>query len=102
MLVMQEEICGPILPLLGYGHIDEAISVIHRHRAPVAIYHFGRDDAERRHILARTISSVIALDGRSLAIAQAGVPQDDAEPNLDAAHGDTGVRGFSRARRIYR
>lgn len=102
MLVMQEEICGPILPLLGYGHIDEAISVIHRHKTPVAIYHFGRDDAERRHILARTISSVIALDGRSLAIAQTSVPSEDAEPDLDAVHGAMGFRDFSRARRIYR
>ncbi len=102
MLVMQEEICGPILPLLGYGHIDEAIGVIHRHKTPAAIYHFGRDDAERRHILARTISSVITLDGRSLAITQADAPREDAGPNLDAAHDDTGFRGFSRARRVYR
>ncbi|MBC9031001.1 aldehyde dehydrogenase family protein [Sphingomonas sp. JC676] len=102
MLVMREEICGPILPLLGYGDIDEAISAIHRHKPPFAIYYFGRDGAERSHILARTISSAIALDGRSLAIAQAGIPQPAAGLNLATAHGEAGFHGFSRARRIYR
>lgn len=101
ILVMQEEICGPILPLLGYGHIDEAISQIHRHKPPSAIYHFGRDAVERRHILARTISSAIAFDGGSLAIVQASMPQASVGL-LNTAIGEAGFREFSRARRIYR
>ncbi|WP_213981316.1 aldehyde dehydrogenase family protein [Sphingomonas sp. dw_22] len=101
MLVMQEEISGPILPLRTYGDIDEAIDEIHRHKPPFAIYHFGRDAAERRHVLARTISSAIALDGPSLAIVQASARQAGAGLMLNNGHGEIGFRGFSRARRVY-
>lgn len=100
MLVMREEIGGPILPLRGYGDIDEAIAEIHRHKPPFAIYHFGRDAAERRHVLARTISSAIALDGPSLAGVQTVARQAGAGLTLNNGHGAIGFRAFSRARRV--
>jgi len=102
MEVMREGGGASILPLLGYGSIDDAIGAIHRLGVPAAIHHFGRDDAERRHVLARTISSVIALDGRSLAAAKDNARPVDSAPKPDPARGGAGFRGFSRARRIFR
>src|SRR3546814_11853222 len=49
MLVMQEEVTGPILPLRNYARIEDAIAAIHRHAPPQVIHYFGRDAAERRH-----------------------------------------------------
>jgi coniferyl-aldehyde dehydrogenase len=97
MLVMQEDIEGPILPLRNYARIEDAIATIHRRPAPLAIYYFGRDAAERRHVLARTLSSAIAIDGRALSAAQA-----DAGMTLNIEHGEAGFRRFSRTRHVYR
>src|SRR3546814_1829319 len=57
MLVMQEEVTGPILPLRNYARIEDAIAAIHRHAPPQVIHYFGRDAAERRHVLGRTLRS---------------------------------------------
>jgi coniferyl-aldehyde dehydrogenase len=97
MLVMQEDIEGPILPLRNYARIEDAIAAIHRRRPPLAIYYFGRDAAERRHVLDRTLSSAIAIDGRTLSATRA-----DPGMTLHIGDGEAGFRRFSRARHVYR
>ncbi|MBE1527219.1 coniferyl-aldehyde dehydrogenase [Sphingopyxis sp. OAS728] len=97
MLVMQEDSPGPILPLRNYARIDDAIATIHRRPPPLAIYYFGRDTAERRHILARTLSSAIAIDGRVPSAVKA-----DAGMTLNIDHGEAGFRRFSRTRHVCR
>lgn len=97
MLVMQEEVSGPILPLRNYARVEDAIAVIHHRPPPIAIYYFGRDAAERRHVLDRTLSSAIAIDGRALSTARI-----DRNMTLNIGDGEAGYRRFSRARRVYR
>lgn len=97
MLVMQDDIRGPILPLRNYARIEDAIATIHRRPPPLAIYYFGRDAGERRHVLARTLSSAIAIDGRVPAAAKAG-----AGMTLNIDHGQAGFRRFSRTRQVCR
>lgn len=97
MLLMQEDSPGPILPLRNYARIDDAIATIHRRSPPLAIYYFGRDAAERRHILARTLSSAIAIDGRVPSAVKA-----DARMTLNTDHGEAGFRRFSRIRHVCR
>ena len=43
-LVMRDEIFGPILPILGYRSIDDALETIRSVSCPLAIYYFGADD----------------------------------------------------------
>jgi len=97
MLLMREDSPGPILPLRNYARIDDAIATIHRRPPPLAIYYFGRDAAERRHILARTLSSAIAIDGRAPSAVKA-----DAGMTLNTDHGEAGFRRFSRTRLVCR
>lgn len=97
MLVMQEGVGGPILPLRNYARIEDAIAAVHRRPQPLAIYYFGRDGAERRHVLARTLSSAIAIDGRDPSVAKT-----DAHVTLDIDHTEAGFRRFSRTRRVCR
>src|SRR3546814_2794475 len=84
MLVMQEEVTGPILPLRNYARIEDAIAAIHRHAPPQVIHYFGRDAAERRHVLGRTLSSAIAIDGRALSATKTG--KDLALDEIGRAH----------------
>lgn len=52
--VMQEEIFGPILPVLTYGNIDEAIDMVKKHEKPLALYFFSSDDQKKEHVLKHT------------------------------------------------
>lgn len=49
--VMQEEIFGPILPVIGYNSLEEAIQMIARHPNPLALYLFTEDKGVKRRIL---------------------------------------------------
>src|SRR3546814_18590281 len=91
MLVMQDEVAGPILPLRHYARIEDAIAALHRRAPPHAIHYFGRDAAERRHVLGRTLSSAIAIDGRALSAPQTG---KELAPDVHA-----GAEGFRRPTR---
>lgn len=102
MLVMQEETRGPILPLLNYRHIDDAIQTIQRRGVPLGIYYFGRDRAERRHVLDRTISSAVAVNGGALAMATRGLPASGSGTTSGSGQGEREFRRFSRARQVYR
>ncbi len=44
MTIMQEEIFGPLLPIIGYKNAAEPIGWINRHDRPLALYWFGKDD----------------------------------------------------------
>jgi len=49
--VMQEEIFGPILPVLTYSHLEEAIQFVQDQDPPLALYHFTSDTKNRDRIL---------------------------------------------------
>lgn len=53
MVLMQEEIFGPILPILEYGTVDEALDYIDRRPHPLSGYYFGNDPAEETRVLER-------------------------------------------------
>ena len=53
--VMQEEIFGPLLPLIPFDRLDEAIAVINSREKPLALYYFGRQKGARE-ALGRTTS----------------------------------------------
>lgn len=102
MLVMQEDIRGPILALCNYRYIDDAIQTIQRRDVPLGIYYFGRDRAECRHVLDRTISSAIAVNGGALAMATRGLPASGSGTTSGCGQGEGAFRRFSRARQVYR
>ncbi|WP_314065690.1 aldehyde dehydrogenase family protein [uncultured Vagococcus sp.] len=51
---MKEELFGPILPVLSYSRLDEALSYIEEREAPLAFYPFSNDKAEIQRIIDRT------------------------------------------------
>lgn len=50
-LCMQEEIFGPILPIIPFKRLDEAIQIVQRHPKPLACYLFGKDKKRINHML---------------------------------------------------
>ncbi len=102
MIVMQEEIFGPILPIRRYDGIDDAIDQINRRDRPLALYHFGGDAGERRRLLDRTISGGVTLDDVILHVSMEDLPFGGVGPSgMGAYHGQDGFRTFSHTRAVF-
>jgi len=103
MIVMQEEIFGPVLPVRRYDDIDGAIAEVNRRDRPLGLYYFGKDDAERRRVLDRTISGGVTLDDVVMHVTNEELPFGGVGPSgMGAYHGHDGFRTFSHARAVFR
>src|SRR6218665_112552 len=74
MALMQEEIFGPILPVLPYEHLDDALPNVNAGPRPVALYWFGRNPAARAAVLRGTVSGGVTLNDTLLHMAHPGLP----------------------------
>lgn len=103
MTVMQEEIFGPVLPVRKYDSIDGAIGEVNRRDRPLALYYFGRDEAERRRVLDRTISGGVSLDDTIFHVSMEELPFGGIGPSgMGAYHGEPGFRTFSHAKSVFK
>lgn len=103
MAAMREEIFGPVLPVLGYATLDDALAYINARPKPLALYHFGRDGAEAEAVLDRTQSGGVTLNDTIFHIGQDSLPFGGIGPSgMGAYHGIEGFRAFSHARAVYR
>jgi coniferyl-aldehyde dehydrogenase len=102
MAVMQEEIFGPILPVLGYKDAGEPISYINRHDRPLALYWFGKDDAARDEVLARTVSGGVTVNDCLFHFAQVNQPMGGiGASGAGAYHGEWGFKALSKLKPVF-
>ena len=103
MDVMQQEIFGPVLPIMTYRQPDEAIAYVNRHPRPLGLYYFGEDRAEEEQVLRRTISGGVTVNDVIFHIAQDDLPFGGVgDSGMGHYHGPEGFRAFSHARAVYR
>jgi coniferyl-aldehyde dehydrogenase len=89
--LMQEEIFGPILPVLPYDTLEQAISAINARPRPLALYCFGSDKAARAQLLARTVSGGVTVNDTLMHIAHENLPFGGVgESGWGAYHGEAG------------
>ena len=102
-LLMREEIFGPVLPVLGYRNLDEAIAFVAARDRPLALYGFSNDAATRGRLLTGATSGGVTLNGVLLHIAQDSLPFGGVGASgTGAYHGRDGFRRFSHARAVHR
>jgi coniferyl-aldehyde dehydrogenase len=102
MKLMREEIFGPILPVLGYERIEEAIAYINRHERPLALYWFGADRVNRDKVLSQTISGGVTLNDCIWHIAQEDQPFGGVGASgTGSYHGEWGFRTFSKEKPVF-
>jgi coniferyl-aldehyde dehydrogenase len=102
-LVMQEEIFGPILPVIAYDDIDQACRFIGARPHPLALYLFSHDKAAAERVLARTQSGGVSINDTLLHCVQEELPFGGVGPSgMGAYHGEAGFRTFSHARSVFR
>ena len=103
MPVMQEEIFGPLLPLVPYDTLDEAIDYVSRHPRPLALYLFEQDQARINQVLTRTHAGGVTLNDTLYHIAQHGLPFGGVGPSgMGGYHGEAGFRTFSHMKPVFR
>jgi coniferyl-aldehyde dehydrogenase len=103
MAVMQEEIFGPLLPLLPYDTLDEAIAYVGAHAHPLALYLFETDPALVDRVLARTHAGGVTVNDTLYHIAQHGLPFGGVGASgMGGYHGEAGFRSFSHVKPVFR
>jgi coniferyl-aldehyde dehydrogenase len=103
MKVMQEEIFGPILPVMAYDSIDQAIDYVNDHDRPLGLYYFGQDKTEENKVLSCTISGGVTVNDVLFHNAMEDLPFGGVGPSgMGNYHGQDGFKTFSHARAVYR
>ncbi|OMG65054.1 coniferyl aldehyde dehydrogenase [Stutzerimonas balearica] len=102
MQVMQDEIFGPLLPVLPYASLDEAIAYVNARPRPLALYFFGHDRAEQQQVLERTHSGGVCLNDTLLHVAQDDLPFGGiGASGMGHYHGHEGFLTFSKAKAVF-
>jgi coniferyl-aldehyde dehydrogenase len=102
MTVMQEEIFGPLLPIVGYTEAAEPIAWINRHDRPLALYWFGKDNAARDEVLARTVSGGVTINDCLFHFTQVNQPMGGiGASGTGAYHGEWGFRSLSKLKPVF-
>jgi coniferyl-aldehyde dehydrogenase len=103
MKVMQEEIFGPVLPVMTYRTLDDALAYVNAHERPLGLYYFGDDPAEEAKVLERTTSGGVTVNDVIFHVAQEELPFGGVGPSgMGSYHGLDGFREFSHRKAIFR
>jgi coniferyl-aldehyde dehydrogenase len=102
MKVMQDEIFGPILPVVGYQSLDEAINYINDRPRPLALYFFGYEKPQQDHVLENTHSGGVCINDTLMHVAQDDLPFGGiGDSGMGHYHGKEGFLTFSHQRGIF-
>jgi coniferyl-aldehyde dehydrogenase len=102
MRIMQEEIFGPVLPVVSYRDVDEVIAYINARPRPLALYYFGGAGPVRRKVLDRTTSGNVSINSTLMHYAQEDLPFGGVgQSGIGAYHGVEGFRSLSHAKGVF-
>ncbi len=101
--VMEEEIFGPVLPILGFSRLEEVIAEINARPKPLALYVYSRDREEVAQVLQRTSSGGACVNMCVMHFAHGGLPFGGVNNSgIGNAHGEYGFKAFSHERAVLR
>jgi coniferyl-aldehyde dehydrogenase len=101
MRVMQEEIFGPILPIVEYSLIDDALGFINARPWPLALYYFDRNKSRIKKILEQTVSGGVTINDCIFHFVQHQLPFGGVGPSgMGAYHGFDGFIAFSKKKGV--
>ena len=101
--VMQEEIFGPVLVVKTYRDIGECIAYVNARARPLALYWFGKDEAERERVLRETPSGGVSVNNVMMHFACDDLPFGGVGGSgMGHYHGRDGFRTFSHAKGVFR
>jgi coniferyl-aldehyde dehydrogenase len=99
MLIMQEELFGPILPIIGYEAVADAVKYINNHPQPLALYVMGHDKVMNHSIEMQTQSGTLAFNDTLMQVTADDVPFGGlGQSGMGNYHGKEGFITFSHVR----
>ncbi len=102
MVVMQDEIFGPILPIVTVDSVDAAIDHVNDHPRPLALYYFDRDQRRVDDLLRRTHAGGVSVNATMLHVAEEHLPFGGVGPSgMGAYHGKEGFDTFSHRKAVF-
>ena len=102
MALLREEIFGPILPVVSYRSLDEAIGYVNARPRPLALYFFGANGSARRQVMEQTTSGNVTVNDTLLHYMQEHLPFGGIGPSgMGAYHGIEGFRAMSHAKGVF-
>jgi coniferyl-aldehyde dehydrogenase len=100
--LMQEEIFGPVLPVVPYRKLDDAIAYVNARPRPLALYVFDHDGGNVDRVLAETVSGGVSVNETLLHIAQEDLPFGGVGPSgMGRYHGRDGFETFSVKKAVF-
>jgi coniferyl-aldehyde dehydrogenase len=101
MLIMQDEIFGPLLPIISYQSVDEAIGYINRNDRPLALYLMSFEQQTQQQVLQQTHSGGVCINDTVFHVAADDAPFGGIGPSgMGHYHGKEGFLTFSHAKTI--
>ena len=102
MAVMQEEIFGPLLPVMVCDNVRDAIAHINGGDRPLALYWFGQDAVARDKVLSRTVAGGVTVNDCLFHFTQVNQPMGGVGASGSGAyHGEWGFRTLSKLKPVF-
>ncbi len=102
MAIMREEIFGPLLPVVPYDTLDDAIGYVNAHDRPLALYWLGANRTRRDRVLRDTIAGGVTVNGCLTHFAQEAQPFGGVGASgTGSYHGVHGFRTFSKEKAVF-
>ncbi len=102
MKILQEEIFAPIVPVMTYDNLDQAIGYIEARDKPLALYVFSPDEEHVDRVLKRTSSGGVTVNGVFSHYLENRLPFGGVNGSgIGSYHGYFGFKAFSHERAVY-
>ncbi len=102
MTIMQEEIFGPVLPVVPYETVDDAVAYINARPHPLAFYYFDSKSSRVKNVLARTMAGGVTVNDCIFHVGQTGLPFGGIGPSgMGQYHGYHGFETFSKKKGVF-
>ncbi len=102
MRVMQDEIFGPILPIVSYTTLDDALAYIAQRPRPLALYYFGYARDEQQYVLHNSHAGGVCINDTLLHVAQHDLPFGGIGPSgMGHYHAHEGFLTFSHSKAVF-
>jgi len=99
--VMQDEIFGPVMPVVPYSRLEDAIAYVNARPRPLALYYFDRDGERTRKVLSETTSGGACVNDTLLHVGQDDLPFGGVGPSgMGSYHGPEGFYTFSHKKAV--
>ncbi|MDY4604124.1 aldehyde dehydrogenase [Clostridium tertium] len=100
-LIMEEEIFGPILPILEYSSLDEALTYVINKDKPLALYYFSEDSSSIEKVLNSTTSGGVTINDTIIHVASSYLPFGGVGPSgMGAYHGKASFDVFTHKKSV--